>query len=70
MAFPCITKFRGDKKGVNAQRKNTCTPQNLTLVNSIIKEESVDDHKKIFKKSVSKISSELSSFEKTSRHVR
>jgi len=25
MAFPCITKFRGDKKGVNAQRKNTCT---------------------------------------------
>jgi hypothetical protein len=50
MAFPCITKFRGDKKGVNAQRKNTCTPQNLTLVNSIIKEESVDDHKKIFKK--------------------
>ena len=25
MAFPCITKFRGDKKRVNAQRKNTCT---------------------------------------------
>jgi hypothetical protein len=46
------------------------SPQNLTLVNSIIKEESVDDHKKILKKSVSKISSELSSFEKTSRHVR
>jgi len=30
------------------------SPQNLTLVNSIIKEESVDDHKKILKKACQK----------------